>query len=333
MKNEDKDLVKLAGAGGLLAVVGSGSKLNEDAAKYYLQKGKSNSKKFAEESKSISGKLKDLANKQKTAVIRGKGGEGSFHMSEISDTTKESIRKQFKPAKDAIKKLREYRKEVELQTGKKGLRGTPHEGSKRKIKTNLKEFKKVLNSRDLIAIDHSLSDPTADLAHELGHSMHVSGRNGSKVGKIAHKLKHRIDELDRKTMKSLGTNNSFKVGAGIGTGLGVTGGLLSGIKAGRDEKKGKKESVLNKLAPYAAPIAYKTPELVSEFEASRQGLKLLKKVGASKEYRKAARKTMGAAFGTYASALAAPLLAGYGARQAGKVIGRRTVKTDDNNKK
>lgn len=123
MKNEDKDLVKLAGAGGLLAVVGSGSKLNEDAAKYYLQKGKSNSKKFAEESKSISGKLKDLANKQKTAVIRGKGGEGSFHLSEISDTTKESIRKQFKPAKDAIKKLREYRKEVELQTGKKGLRG------------------------------------------------------------------------------------------------------------------------------------------------------------------------------------------------------------------
>lgn len=126
MKNEDKDLVKLAGAGGLLAVVGSGSKLNEDAAEYYLQKGRANSKKFAEESKSISGKLKDLkdlANKQKTAVIRGKGGEGSFHLSEISDTTKESIKKQFKPAKDAIKKLREYRKEVELQTGKKGLRG------------------------------------------------------------------------------------------------------------------------------------------------------------------------------------------------------------------
>lgn len=42
---------------------------------------------------------------------------------------------------------------------------------------------------------------------------------------------------------------------------------------------------------------------------------------------------MGAAFGTYASALAAPLLAGYGARQVGKIIGRRTVKTDDNNKK
>lgn len=40
MKKEDKDLVKLAGAGGLLAVVGSGSKLNEDAAKYYLQKEK-----------------------------------------------------------------------------------------------------------------------------------------------------------------------------------------------------------------------------------------------------------------------------------------------------
>ena len=333
MKNEDKDLVKLAAAGGLFLATGAGSRLNEDAAKYYLQKGKSNSKKFAEESKSISGKLIDLASKQKTAVIRApSGGDGSFYTSKINDTAKENIRKQFKPAKDAIKKLREYRKEVELQTVKKGLKGTPHEGTKRKIKTNLKEFKKVLNSKDLIAIDHSLSDPTADLAHELGHSMHKHGRGGSKIGKIAHKLKYKIDKLDRKTMKSLGTNNRFRVGTGIGTGLGVTGGLLSGIKAGRDEKKGKKESVLNKLAPYAAPLAYKTPELVSEFEASRQGMKLLKKVGASKAYRKAARKTMGAAFGTYASALAAPLLAGYGARQAGKVIGRRTV-SDDNSKK
>lgn len=333
MKNEDKDLIKLAGAGGVLAAVGAGSKLNERAADYYLQEGKSNSKKFAGESKSISGKLKDLASKQKTAVIRGKSGEGSFYTSEISDTTKESIRRQFKPAKDAIKKLREYRKEVELQTGKKGLSGTPHEGSKRKIKTNLKEFKKVLNSKDLVAIDHSLADQTADLAHELGHSMHKHGRCGSRIGKIAHKLKYNIDKLDRKAMKPLGTDNRFKVSTGIGTGLGITGGLLSGIKAGRDEKKGKKESALNKIAPYAAPIAYKTPELVSEFEASRQGLKLLKKVGASKEYRRAARKTMGAAFGTYASALAAPLLAGYGARQVGKVIGRRTVKDNDNNKK
>lgn len=116
----------------------------------------------------------------------------------------------------------------------------------------------------------------------------------------------------------------------------LTSGLLSGIKAGRDEKKGKKESVLNKLAPYAVPLAYKSPTLVSEFEASRQGMKLLKQAGASKGYRKAAGKTLGAAFGTYASTLAAPLLAAYGARQVGKVVGRNTVrnnkKKDDNTK-
>lgn len=47
MKNEDKDLVKLAGAGGLLAAVGTGSKLNKEAAKYYIRKGRSNSEKFA----------------------------------------------------------------------------------------------------------------------------------------------------------------------------------------------------------------------------------------------------------------------------------------------
>lgn len=116
-------------------------------------------------------------------------------------------------------------------------------------------------------------------------------------------------------------------------GLGVTGGLLSGIKAGRDEKKGKKESILNKVGYAAAPIAYHTPILVSEFEASRQGLKMLKKAGASKAYQRIARKNLGAYLGVYASRLATPILAGYGARQVGKIIGRRTVKTDDNNKK
>ncbi len=332
MKNEDKDLVKLAGAGGLLAAVGTGSKLNKEAAKYYIRKGRSNSEKFAGETKALSDKLKDLANRQKTAVIKGVDGEGSFHMVDVNDKLKDTIRNQIKPGKKVIKSLRDYRKEVEEKTGRKGIKGTPYDGAKKVVKRKLKEFKKILNAKDLIAIDHSLSDPTADLAHELGHSMHNHGRGGSKIGKIAHNLKYKVDKLDKKVMKSFNATNKYRTGVGVGTGLGITGGLLSGIKAGRDEKKGKKESVLNKLAPYAAPLAYKTPELVSEFEASRQGMKLLKKVGASKAYRKAARKTLGAAFGTYASALAAPLLAGYGARQAGKVIGRRTV-SNDNNKK
>lgn len=62
-------------------------------------------------------------------------------------------------------------------------------------------------------------------------------------------------------------------------------------------------------------------------------MKLLKQVGANKAYRKAALKNLGAAWGTYAAGLVTPVLAGYGSRQVGKVIGRRTVKTDDNNKK
>lgn len=61
-------------------------------------------------------------------------------------------------------------------------------------------------------------------------------------------------------------------------------------------------------------------------------MKLLKQVGANKAYRKAALKNLGAAWGTYAAGLVTPVLAGYGARQVGKVIGRRTVR-DDNNKK
>ena len=158
--------------------------------------------------------------------------------------------------------------------------------------------------------------------------MHKNGRGGSKIGKIAHNLRDEVGEFESKLGKGVYKKTGIKLyDTHISNGLGITSGLLSGIKAGRDEKKGKKESVLNKLAPYAVPLAYKSPTLVSEFEASRQGMKLLKQAGASKGYRKAAGKTMGAAFGTYASTLAA-----YGARQVGKVIGRRTVR-DDNSKK
>ena len=59
---------------------------------------------------------------------------------------------------------------------------------------------------------------------------------------------------------------------------------------------------------------------------------MLKKAGASKAYQRIARKNLGVYFGSYVSRLATPILAGYGARQAGKVIGRRTVR-DDNSKK
>lgn len=204
------------------------------------------------------------------------------------------------------------------------MKGTSHKLENKSTRNWIKHSKSILNSKDFINIGNQGRDESgAFLAHELGHSMHRHCRGGSRIGKIAHDLRDGVDEFESR----LGKIDSKH----IGLGLGVTGGLLSGIKAGRDEKKGKKENVLNKLAPYAAPIAYESPRLVSEFEASRQGMKLLKKVGASKAYRKAARKTMGAAFGTYASALAAPLLAGYGARQVGKVIGRKTVR-DDNTK-
>lgn len=68
MKNEDKDLVKLAG--GLLAAVGTGSKLNKEAAKYYIQKGRSNSEKFAGRLKPYLVSLKILQIDRRLQLLR-----------------------------------------------------------------------------------------------------------------------------------------------------------------------------------------------------------------------------------------------------------------------
>lgn len=178
-------------------------------------------------------------------------------------------------------------------------------------------------AKDLVKVGAVGEDRASILAHELGHSKHYYGRGSSKIGKLAHKLRCKQGDLNIKT----GLSNELVL-----HGLGVIGGFASGIKAGRDEKKGKKESILNKVGYVAAPLAYHTPILVSEFEASRQGLKMLKKAGASKAYQRLTRKNLGGYLGVYASRLATPILAGYGARQVGKVIGRRTVR-DDNSKK
>ncbi len=178
--------------------------------------------------------------------------------------------------------------------------------------------------KDLVNVEAGVKNKAAILAHELGHSKHYYGRDGSKIGKLAHKLMDKQFDLDVKTGLSYDS---------VQHGLGVIGGFASGIKAGRDKKKGKKESILNKVGYTAVPIAYHTPTLVSEFEASRQGLKMLKKAGASKAYQGLARKNLGVYLGSYVSRLATPILAGYGARQVGKIIGRRTVKDNKDHEK
>ena len=322
MKKENKDKAKLA-IGGIAAGTALATPLGENVRKFAHNSIPFGNDNLREENKKLYDKLGKVAKNQKTYLDEGYN-RGEYYIDHIPEKRIKQAKKEIKSAKRNFANYRYERNLERRSSGNPSLKGTSHKLENKSTRDWIKSSKSILNSKDLINIgDHKGNESGAFLAHELGHSMHRHGRGGSRIGKIAHDLRDGVDEFESR----LGKISPNKVRLG----LGVTGGLLSGIKAGRNEKKGKKESVLNKLAPYAAPLAYESPRLVSEFEASRQGMKLLKKTGASKAYRKAARKTLGAAFGTYASVLAAPLLAGYGSRQVGKVIGRKTVR-DDNTK-
>ena len=63
------------------------------------------------------------------------------------------------------------------------------------------------------------------------------------------------------------------------------------------------------------------PVLISEAAASRKGLKTLKKLGASKELLKSARKDLGNAYGTYLSASLKPVASEIGGHGLGVAYG------------
>lgn len=336
MKKETKDRAKLA-VGGIAIGTALAAPLGENIRKFAHNRIPISDNNLSEENKKLYSKLGRIAKNQKTYLTNGHNQE-DYYTSSIPKERIEQAKREIKLAKRNFANYRFERTLQKASSGNPSLKGTSHKLENKSTRNWIKDAKSILNSKDLINIgDKNRNESGAFLAHELGHSMHKNGRGGSKIGKIAHNLRDEVGEFESKLSKGVYKKTGIKLyDTHISNGLGITSGLLSGIKAGRDEKKGKKESVLNKLAPYAVPLAYKSPTLVSEFEASRQGMKLLKQAGASKGYRKAAGKTLGAAFGTYASTLAAPLLAAYGARQVGKVVGRNTVrnnkKKDDNTK-
>ena len=147
----------------------------------------------------------------------------------------------------------------------------------------------------------------AILSHELGHSKHSYGREGGKIGKIAHKA-----------------GRLWQPAATAATGF------ASGYKAEKDKEKGKKVSTLNKLTPAIVGAGTYVPILVAEGAASKQGLKTLKKLGASENYLKASKKQLNSALGTYVVAGAGRnVLLGYGSREAGKLARKMDKKKED----
>jgi hypothetical protein len=153
--------------------------------------------------------------------------------------------------------------------------------------------------------DYIASDPNrADvLAHELGHSKHSAGRSGSIIGKAAH--------------KAYSPSKAF-LHSPAGLAASYINGYKSGVNSARAEREGKKESVANKVRTPALSVGVASPVLVSEFEASRQGLKAMRRAGASSKLIKDAKLRLAAAGGTYATVAGINAGAGYLGRHQGK---------------
>ena len=163
--------------------------------------------------------------------------------------------------------------------------------------------------------DYIASDPNrADvLAHELGHSKHSAGRSGSVLGKAAHKAYTPSKEL---------------MSSPAGLAVSYINGYKSGVNSARAEREGKKESIVNKVRTPALSIGMASPVLVSEFEASRQGLKAMKRAGASSKLINDSRLRLAAAGGTYAAVAGINAGAGY----LGRYQGKKSVKKNKKKK-
>ena len=161
------------------------------------------------------------------------------------------------------------------------------------------------------------------LSHELGHANYLRpGRSKSIIGKAAHKGYQASGIVSLNPIGKLGI---------------AANGFHSGMKSAKLKSEGKKESTWNKVKASAVPAALAAPLLVAEGKASLNGLKNMKKLGASKELMKESRKRLGAAWGTYAGQTAVKNIAlGEGSRLAGKGIGgliyKDKKKKDDNTK-
>lgn len=177
-----------------------------------------------------------------------------------------------------------------------------------------------------IKLDKSYKGDASTLAHEMGHSYFYnpnfikdekSNNNNvaNKIGKFLHK-----NEILRKAK-----NND--------TGISVAAGLISGINKARLERKGKKEGIVNKIAPYIVTGAVSAGEVGTELAASIKGYKMLKNLGASKKMLNDAKKDLGLALSTYVGKGAIDLALTKGGRTIGDSLAKLHYAIKDKKKK
>lgn len=245
----------------------------------------SSSKLNKQEADEVNKRLLDVAKKQNTKVVNSNSSLGSY----VSEDSIKSARRQIKKHQ---KKNGLSDSEIESLLKKK----QPHD-------SHLIDEVFRPKHKDVITVGKTgtkASDP-AVLAHELGHSQYRrKDGTGGAIGKIAHKA----------NIHSLKKNTST---------ISLVNGIHSGIKEEKAKQEGKKVSTWNKAKTIAVPVALSAPLLISEAAASKKGLEMLKKSGASKELIKDSKKLLGVNYGTY--------LAHAGKNVASGEVGRRIGKS------
>ena len=146
------------------------------------------------------------------------------------------------------------------------------------------------------------------LSHELGHAkLSKLGRSKNLIGYASHKM-----------YTPASYAGGYKVSA--------LNGFRSGLVAAEKESKGKEESKLNKHSAWALPAISNGIIVTAEGSATHEGLRSLKKAGASAKYMRRARGKLGTALGTYVAGGTAAASLGIGSRELGKIVGKQVYK-------
>ena len=187
--------------------------------------------------------------------------------------------------------------------------------------STLGQYAKAVSGKDKVVLDYMGDESATLLSHELGHSQYLQPkRSKSILGKAAHRL-HEISQV--------ASNSKFgTIGSAIN-------GVHSGLKEERNKSEGKKTSAWTKAKASLVPAALAAPMLIAEGKASLNGLKNMKKLGASKELLKNSKKTLGSTWSTYAGLGMKNVITGEGSRWVGKGLGKvlyNKDKKDDNTK-
>jgi len=175
---------------------------------------------------------------------------------------------------------------------------------------------KVWNNigKDRVILGKGILSDVDFLSHELGHAQYMkAGRSKSIVGKAANNLRPISEAATGKGGQVLSFAHGFK----------------SGVKNERNKQKGKKSNTWDKVKSVAVPAALAAPMLIAEGKASLNGLKSMKKAGASKELMKQSAKRLGAAWGTYAGQASKSVVSGGAGDIAGRGYAKLTKKKDE----